>query len=95
MKRLFLPFGLPIFCYLVHTQVRIAKIGQWGGIRGSFRDIEVAPYRLKTLIIGSAKFIYSIAFTYYDYNGQQHEVGPWGGHGPDIWNNHTVSVNVS
>lgn len=88
-------FCLSIFHYLIHTQVRIAKIGQWGGIGGNYRDIEVAPCRLKSLIIGSGGAIYSIGFSYYDDNGKQHKVGPWGGHGANKGIDHTVSVNVS
>lgn len=65
----------------------------WNG--GNYRDIEVAPCRLKSLIIGSGGAIYSIGFSYYDDNGKQHKVGPWGGHGANKGIDHTVSVNVS
>ncbi|KAF2911613.1 mannose/glucose-specific lectin [Oryza sativa Japonica Group] len=77
------------------NKVRIAKIGQWGGIGGNYRDIEVAPCRLGSLMIGCGEVIYSIAFSYYDYNGQQHKVGPWGGDGPDKGVNHTIQFSLS
>lgn len=64
-------------------QARLAKIGMWGGVGGGHRDIEVAPSRLKSLRLGSGEVIYSLEFSYYDHDGREHTVGPWGGHGPE------------
>ncbi|KAI4985455.1 hypothetical protein ZWY2020_018085 [Hordeum vulgare] len=64
-------------------QARLAKIGQWGGVGGGSCDIEEAPLRLKSLIIGSDEVIYSLQFSYDDRDGKQQTVGPWGGHGPN------------
>jgi hypothetical protein len=55
----------------------------WGGVGGGHRDIEVAPSRLKSLRLGSGEVIYSLEFSYYDHDGREHTVGPWGGHGPE------------
>ncbi|EAZ01021.1 hypothetical protein OsI_23055 [Oryza sativa Indica Group] len=90
-----LPPKLPVVPASARGQVRIAKIGQWGGIGGNYRDIEVAPCRLKSLIIGSGGAIYSIGFSYYDDNGKQHKVGPWGGHGANKGIDHTIHLGPS
>lgn len=65
------------------VQAKFAKIGQWGGIGGGPRDIEMAPHRLKSLTIGSGKVIYSLEFSYDDHHEKNHITGPWGGHGPE------------
>ncbi|CAL4979928.1 unnamed protein product [Urochloa decumbens] len=74
----------------------LAKIGQWGGVGGGPRDIEVAPQRLESLTIRSGEVIYSLEFSYSDHSGQQHTAGPWGGHGPNKGSYHrTIMLDPS
>jgi len=74
----------------------VAKIGQWGGVGGTYFDIEIAPKRLESLTICSGEVIYSLEFSYSDHSGQQHTAGPWGGYGPNKGSNrHTINLSSS
>lgn len=88
--------SMVFFLFLIVTQASVSKIGQWGGVGGGRFDIEVAPHRLESLIIGSGEVIYSLEFVYSDYIGQQHSTGPWGGYGPRKASyHHKVSLNFN
>lgn len=58
-----------------------AKNGPWGGNGGRARDIKVAPQRLESVTIRSGSVVDSLAFSFKDGNGQQHNAGPWGSDG--------------
>jgi len=85
-----------LFYFQLLFQVKVAKIGKWGGVGGRYNDIEIAPQRLESLTIQSGEVIYSLEFSYSDHSGQQHTGGPWGGYGPNKGTryNHTVSLNA-
>ncbi|XP_044949281.1 uncharacterized protein LOC123398899 isoform X2 [Hordeum vulgare subsp. vulgare] len=76
-------------------QVGVARTGLWGGNTGQFRDISVAPCRLKSVTICSDEVINSIEFSYIDHNGKQHNVGPWGGDGRLGWHDHNIHLGSS
>ncbi|KAM0887983.1 hypothetical protein ACQ4PT_028637 [Festuca glaucescens] len=56
------------------------KIGPWGGLGGNFQDMptNLKPYRLESMTISSGAVINSLSFSYMDFNGHMHTVGPWG-----------------
>ncbi|KAJ1256764.1 hypothetical protein BS78_K312900 [Paspalum vaginatum] len=63
----------------------VGMSGPWGGCGGDahYMDDEAAreAHRLVTVTIRSGLVVDSIEFTYIDRDGNEHTVGPWGGHG--------------
>lgn len=70
-------------------QLGLSKFGPWGGGGGDPQDIKIPPCRLESITISSGVIIDSIEFSYTEYDGLNHNTGPWGGHGG---NNNLVSV---
>lgn len=56
----------------------IKKIGPWGGVGGTYKDIKVAPLCLKSITIKSGRHVYSLEFSYNDKYGVPQHAGPWG-----------------
>ncbi|XP_047050753.1 salt stress-induced protein-like [Lolium rigidum] len=56
------------------------KIGPWGGVGGNLQDISTdkPPHRLETVTISCSSVVNSLSFSYMDFNGHTHTVGPWG-----------------
>nr|CAB3491989.1 unnamed protein product [Digitaria exilis] len=62
---------LKCLCNIKQLQAGVPKIGLWGGTRGRLHGINVAPHHLRSVIIRSGLIIDSLAFTYYDHDGQE------------------------
>uniref|UniRef100_A0A453HPR9 Jacalin-type lectin domain-containing protein n=1 Tax=Aegilops tauschii subsp. strangulata TaxID=200361 RepID=A0A453HPR9_AEGTS len=60
-------------------QSSVTKIGPWGKISGEFLDVPTTPQRLECVTIRHGVVIDSLAFSFVDQAGGQHNVGPWGG----------------
>lgn len=60
----------------------VTKIGPWGrdGNQEDARDIdlETGPYRLESVTVSCGAVINSLSFSYIDFKGDKHDVGPWG-----------------
>lgn len=66
-------------CSRTPRQSSVTKIGPWGKISGEFLDVPTTPQRLECVTIRHGVVIDSLAFSFVDQAGGQHNVGPWGG----------------
>uniref|UniRef100_A0A0E0AUP3 Jacalin-type lectin domain-containing protein n=1 Tax=Oryza glumipatula TaxID=40148 RepID=A0A0E0AUP3_9ORYZ len=64
----------------------VAAVGTFGGTVGTLMEItEAPPKRLASITVyvtqndgGNARRVCAISFTYFDADGKDHKVGPWG-----------------